>query len=745
MSSNGLDEKIRTVFGEFAIDKSLIRRLGVSGDDRHIPSYVMDWIVTHKAKGAPTTSTLQKAVQEFIQRHLPAKGEKERVKFKLSQGETLTLLDAISVEVKLGREVSYFASIPCLDETRAKIDEELIARNESLLQGSTWGAVKILYDSADDEGGIRIVDFKPMQAGRVSLEAYFECRRAFTVEEWISVLIRTMGYEPSMYGEQEKLWMLCRLLPVVHNRVNIMELAPPGSGKSYVYNNISRHVWLTAAEISPAVLFYNRQSRTPGLLTRYDVLVLDEAQSIRFTNPSEIQAQLKGYLEQGVYTRGDCCATAECGLVLLANIELQRVPNSCYHNGNPKFLPARSDYIRRLPAVFLESPLLDRFHGIIPGWEIPPFQTEQQASGFGLKADYFAEVCHALRSATSISQAVRSKMRFSGGKRDCTGVERIACALAKLLLIEPDHPRFEELVIRPALELRRLVRTQLHAVDPQGFQPNLEITRIGQAGSPERPAERFSHYELLDEIGRGGMARVYRGLDVQTGTIVAIKKVATDGAAIDEAAMRREIDIYTRLQQIHSEHILSVKEIVRDVGLYALVTEYADGGSLWDLMGGDINDDDRMGLDEKTAQEVAQAIVEGLVALHENSIVHRDLKPQNILRCDDAWKIADFGISKLINNPTTGFTFQGAHTAPWAPPEQIDGAPAHPSADVYAFARVMTFVLTGCRNKEANADIPERWKHLLDPCLDYDPGRRPSASSLQRQLQELSLRTTPVG
>jgi serine/threonine-protein kinase len=188
-----------------------------------------------------------------------------------------------------------------------------------------------------------------------------------------------------------------------------------------------------------------------------------------------------------------------------------------------------------------------------------------------------------------------------------------------------------------------------------------------------------------------------------------------------------------------------VKEIVREVGLYALVTEYADGGSLWDLMGGDINDDDRMGLDERTAQEVAQAIVEGLVALHENSIVHRDLKPQNILRCDDPWKIADFGISKLINNPTTGFTFQGAHTAPWAPPEQIDGAPAHPSADVYAFARVMTFVLTGCSHKEANADIAEHWKKLLDPCLDYDPGRRPSASSLQRQLQELTMRPTPIG
>ena len=89
-------------------------------------------------------------------------------------------------------------------------------------------------------------------------------------------MIRTIGYEPTKYSEQEKLWLLCRLIPVVHNRVNMMELAPPGSGKSFVFNNISRYVWLTAAQISAPVLFYNRQSRTPGLLTRFDLLVLDE-------------------------------------------------------------------------------------------------------------------------------------------------------------------------------------------------------------------------------------------------------------------------------------------------------------------------------------------------------------------------------------------------------------------------------------------------------------------------------------
>ena len=313
MKSTSLDEKIRSVFGEFAVDKGLIRRLGGSGDDRHVPSYVMDWIVTHNAKSQASTRTLERAVQDFIANHLPAKGDKERIRFKLSQGETLTLLDAISVSVKLGKDVRYLATIPCLDEQKAIIDQSLIARHEGLLQGSTSAHVKICYDGSPDAGGIRVIDFKPMQTGRISLEVFRECRHAFSIKEWLDVLIRTLGYEPANYGEREKLWMLCRLIPVVHNRVNVMELAPPGSGKSYLYNNVSRHVWLTAGEISPAVLFYNRQSKTPGLLTRYDLLVLDQAQSIRFSNPAEIQAQLKGYLEQGVYTRGDCCAPRSAG------------------------------------------------------------------------------------------------------------------------------------------------------------------------------------------------------------------------------------------------------------------------------------------------------------------------------------------------------------------------------------------------------------------------------------------------
>ncbi len=739
MNYSSFDRKIQEVFGEFAIDKGFVRRLTGTGDDRHVPSYVMDWIVTYNARSHQSTGSIERAVRGFIATHLPPKGDKQRIRFLLSQGETLVLLDAISVTVKLGKEVQYFATIDCLDESKALIEASIIEQNEGLLQGSTWGAVKICYDGSGEAAGIRIVDFKPMQTGRISLEVFRECRQAFTVEEWLDLIIRTLGYEPSMYAESEKLWMLCRLIPLVQNRINLMELAPPGSGKSYVYNNVSRHVWLTAGEITAPVMFYNRQNKSPGLLTRFDVLVLDEAQSLRFSNPAEMQAQLKGYLEQGVYSRGDCRATAECGLVLLANINLQQQAARRYHNGKPMFAPARPDYIRRLPELFHESPTVDRFHGILPGWEIPPFETHQQAEGFGLKSDYFAEVCHAMRTAPDLAHGVRAKLRLTGSKRDCTAIERLACGLAKLLLIEPDHPRFDQLVVQPACELRRLVRTQLHALDPQGYPPELQIQKVDTLIQRGTRLGKIAHYQLLEEIGHGGMASVYKALDSRTSTVVAVKRVRTEGTELDERAIRREMDIYARLKEIPSDHLLSVKDIFQEPGSYALVTEFAEGGSLWDLMGGDIADEQRKPLDQATVKVIAEQMIDGLAALHENEIVHRDIKPQNVLRCDDVWKIADFGISKLLNNPVTGYTFQGAHTAPWAPPEQIQGAPAHPSADIYAWGRVIAFLLTAKTNLDAVATVPPGWKDSLRACTSLASEVRPDAGAVRTELAGISV------
>ena len=727
-----LDSKICEVFGQFAIDKTLVRKLGVSGDDRHVPSYVMDWIVTYLNRTSSDTRELQSRVADFVTEHLPSKGDKELVKFKLGQGDVLTILDAVSVKVRLGREIRYEAAVPSLDEKSAAIDGEVVKQNPSLLQGSTWGAVKLCNDDSGQGSGIRIIEFKAMQTGRVSLTAFKQCRERFSLDEWIDVIVRTMGYEPSEYSESEKVWLICRLLPLVQNRLNMMELAPPGSGKSYVFNNVSRHAWLTTANISPAVLFYNRNTKQPGLLTRYDLLVLDEAQSIRFTEAAEIQAQLKGYLEQGVFARGDVIATAECGMMLLANISLREDPGRQYKNGRCAFVPERSDYIRVLPEVFQESPLIDRFHGIIPGWEIPLFRTQQEVNGFGLKTDYFSEVLHRLRSASEIPQAVRAHLGLSGGKRDCTAIERMTAALAKLLQISPKHDRFDELVYSTAEQMRSLVRSQLHAVDPHGYRSRLDVKR-----KTDRSAvDRLRHYELLEEIGRGGMAVVYKCLDTESDTVVALKKVAPNGAPFDERAIQREIDIYHRLLNLDSPHVLKVRDVFREGDVYALVTELADGGTLMSLIMGDQQTEKTKPLESEIVRAIMLEICEGVRFLHENDIVHRDIKPQNIMKCDDQWKLGDFGISKRIDKPVTGYTFQGAYSPNWAPPEQIAGVPADPSADVYALGRVALFLLTGSESANVD-DAPSDWRTLLNNCLDMSPDKRPTAEAMMLALEKL--------
>ena len=273
----------------------------------------------------------------------------------------------------------------------------------------------------------------------------------------------------------------------------------------------------------------------------------------------------------------------------------------------------------------------------------------------------------------------------------------------------------------------------MNAIDPHTYSAELQIVL---------PSERnilgqLRNYDLLEEIAEGGMARVYKALDRETQSVVALKKVATSAGQVNESAIQREIDIYSRLQRIPSRHVLTVLDVFRKEKTYALVTEYADGGSLWDVIvkGGGM--DDAQPLDPSTAQTIALQIVDGLVVLHENQIVHRDIKPQNILRCDDTWKIADFGISKFTSRPVTGHTFQGAHSQPWAPPEQIQGTQAHPSADIYALGKVLLFMLTGKDNLGPDSGVSEEWLEIIGKCLEIDPALRPDVSKVRSELKVL--------
>ena len=194
------------------------------------------------------------------------------------------------------------------------------------------------------------------------------------------------------------------------------------------------------------------------------------------------------------------------------------------------------------------------FTGSSPAGKSLRSRPTQQAQGYGLKADYFAEVCHALRSASDLAQSIRARLRLSGGKRDCTAIERLACGLAKLLLIDPDDPRFEELVVHPAEEMRRHVRSQLHELDPNGYQPELQCTRLGSSLLPNQVLGRLAHYELLEEIGHGGFRECTRELTPEREPSSLSRWQPPTQSPTDERAIRREMDIYESLKQIPNPH-----------------------------------------------------------------------------------------------------------------------------------------------------------------------------------------------
>ncbi len=464
MNREELDKKISEAFSDLVIDKALVRSLKIR-DKRTIPSFVEEWLISRFQKSDKSNADIYQDVTAFMSKHLPAKTEKERIKHELQSGNALTILDRFNVRIDIAKDKKML-TVPCIEETNARVSNEVIEQNPILLEGGQWGAGRLMVRAEGRINVIEMVDFKPMQSGKVDLQALIKAREYFSTREWIALLLRTMGYEPSAYTKAQQDNLILRLLPLVQNNLNMMELAPKGTGKSFIFSNLSRYVWVNSGgALTQAQLFKNLNTKEIGLMGRYDLLVLDEGQSISFKGADDIHAKFKDYLESGHYSIGNDKITSECGLMILANIDL-------YHDGSPR----RRDYIRHLPSMFHDSALMDRFHGIIAGWEIPRFTTDSAAQGLGIKADVFGEYLHQLRLVSHHEFPFGECPQLKGDTRDVKAVTRLASALSKLLLLNPDHDDYEDYVLNPAKALRQRVRTQLAELDAHEFSGKLDVS-----------------------------------------------------------------------------------------------------------------------------------------------------------------------------------------------------------------------------------------------------------------------------
>jgi ATP-dependent Lon protease len=449
-------------FSDIIINKGLIHAAGFGS--RAIPKYVGEWIISHFNNDELELSIEGRdKIAKFIQKYVPPKGAKEAIKNKLLEQEEIQFLDNFSVYVNLAKGDRYL-NIPFLDEPAAFVAPQVVQDNDMLFSSGLWGVGTLFYIAPSDEnprGQIWMKELKPFQIANIDLEYFIESRKNFSTSEWIDLLISSMGFNQEVYSDREKVLLLCRLIPLVEPRFNLVELAPKGTGKSFVYDNMSRYVAVRSGSISPAVLFYNDARKTPGLITRYDCVVIDEAQKVKTDSSGELTALLKSYLESGKFGRGASGSiNAEAGLVLLANIDIDE-----------KREPLNNEIglFRTFPNFLTETAFVDRFSGLLPGWELPRISKKSPSECIGLKGDIFGELLHLLRGDISYRDYVKANsiVNDCDDMRDSKAIEAAASGLMKIIFPDknPEEEEFYKYCVNPAIELRQRVRDELCKMD----------------------------------------------------------------------------------------------------------------------------------------------------------------------------------------------------------------------------------------------------------------------------------------
>jgi ATP-dependent Lon protease len=474
---NTISQKIKQVFSEIAIMKDANRESIFTG--RNLPSFVKDFLLRRytNAKGVVD----KQAITDFLNKFIPDK-DYPAIN-RLLNGETVQLLTRFIVQSDIqGGKVRFAIPEAGIKASEAIIPDRLIGEyQEELVDGEHWGVIKLAYirPSGKIKGYVEMADFKPFRPYSVDLEYFKECRKKFTIEEWIDVLLSAMEYSPAGFDDiEQKLEFLTRLLPFVEPRLNMIELAPKGTGKSYIFNNLSKYGWLVSGgKVSRAKLFYNKSTQKPGIMKNNDVVAFDEIKTISFSDDLEMQSFLQNYLEEGKATIDNYTFESECGLTLLGNIELTKHKK-----------PLNPNYFQELPDIFHVSALWDRLHGFIEGWKLPRIHTDMIMNGWTLNVEYFSEILHLLRVENDYSLLVNNLLQCEekADVRHLKAVKRMATAYSKLLfphitkIDDLDEDEFETYCLIPAILRRVIILDQCIRMDAE-YKEN-KMPKIGIKG-----------------------------------------------------------------------------------------------------------------------------------------------------------------------------------------------------------------------------------------------------------------------
>lgn len=455
-----LDDLLNRHFAGRVVRKDLTKLVK---EGANVPVYVLEYLL-----GSYCASNDEEIIRDglatvkrILAENYVRPDEAEKVKSTIRERGSLRIIDKVTVALNEKRDI-YEALLANLGVKGVEVSSSTVKQYEKLLVGGIWCIVTLEYFFEEGQKGSPFIlrDLKPIQMPNLDLDELFTGRRAFTEDQWIDVLLRSTGMEPTNFPERVKWHLLARMIPLVENNYNVCELGPRGTGKSHIYKEISPNsILISGGQTTVANLFYNMARRTVGLVGLWDVVAFDEVAGISFKDKDGVQI-MKDYMASGSFARGRDAINAYASMVFVGNI-----------NQPVDTLVKTSHLFAPFPETMIDSAFFDRFHAYIPGWEIPKMRPEFFTNQYGLIVDYLAEWLREMRKRNFGDAINRSfKLGRDLNQRDTIAVKRTVSGLLKLLYPHEEYPKDAvRRCLEYALEARRRVKEQLKKIGGMEF------------------------------------------------------------------------------------------------------------------------------------------------------------------------------------------------------------------------------------------------------------------------------------
>lgn len=449
-----LDQKATSVFAGKVVRKDLVRKVKVGAN---VPVFVLEYLLgKYCATDDPAAIEAGlRVVNTTLSENFVRSDEANAVQSKVRDKGKYTLIDKIKVRY-LSEDDKHWAEFVNFGHKFVHVPEQYMRQYDRLLMGGIWAQVSIRHQYDEEAKGKKspfwIDDLKPIQVASFDLDEYRHCRTQFTTDEWIDLLLRSVGMEPSHFERRLKLLLLVRLLPLCEHNFNLVELGPRGTGKSYAYQELSPYTILLTGPTTVANLFYNMASGKMGLVGIWDAVGFDEVADLQ-KMPKEVVTTLKTYCESGTFARGKESMSGMASIAMFGNTNQ---PVEVMVRSSHLFVP--------MPDVIREDmAFLDRIHYYLPGWEVPKMKVEFFTDHYGFVVDYLAEALRELRKHNFTEIIDRY---FSLGShlnaRDVKAVRKTVSGLIKLVYPQGEVGREDVAeLLEAALEGRRRVKEQL--------------------------------------------------------------------------------------------------------------------------------------------------------------------------------------------------------------------------------------------------------------------------------------------